>query len=95
MAARLVGAIAGSGGKPTTILDLSEGGRDKKAGKRDAEKERPAVKSDKNSSDKRSAAEESNGDGSKQHVEKAAEVATTLEAQPDEEKPGSVEVTAT
>ena len=41
LAARLVGAIAGSGGKPTTILDLSEGGRDKKAGKRDAERKNP------------------------------------------------------
>ena len=93
LAARLVGAIAGSGGKPTTILDLSEGGRDKKAGKRDAKRKKSAAKSDKNSPDKRPAAEESNGDGSKQHVERAAEAATTLEAHPDEEKPGSVEVT--
>jgi len=33
IAARLVGAIAGSGGKPTTILDLNNGGREKKPAK--------------------------------------------------------------
>src|SRR3984957_17716669 len=33
IAARLVGAIAGSGGKPTTILDLSNGHHDKKPAK--------------------------------------------------------------
>ena len=93
LAARLVGAIAGSGGKPTTIFDLSEGGRDKKVGKRDLEKEKPAAKSEKGSSDKNADAEELNDDDFKQHVERAAEAATTLEAHPDEEKPGSVEVT--
>ncbi len=61
LAARLVGAIAGSGGKPTTILDLSEGGRDKKAGKRNSEQEKPAAKPDKSSSDQKTAAEKSNG----------------------------------
>ena len=66
-AARLVGAIAGSGGKPTTIVDLSGDARTKRATKRDAA-------------------------DSKQEVEEAAESATLLEAHPDEEKPGSVEV---
>jgi Kef-type K+ transport system membrane component KefB/nucleotide-binding universal stress UspA family protein len=90
LAAQFAGAIAGSGGKPTTILDLSEGGRDTKAVKRDAEKEKPAAKSDKTG--KKSGAEKSNGDGSKQQVEKAAEAATTLEAHPDDERAGSVDV---
>jgi K+:H+ antiporter len=98
LAAQFVGAIAGSGGKPTTILDLSESGRDKKEVNYDSEKEKPAAKSaknlsDKNSSDKKSAAKQSDGEGSKQQVEKAAEAATTLEAHPDEEQPGRVEVT--
>src|SRR5580700_7402745 len=93
LAARLVGAVAGSGGKPTTILDLSENGRDKKAGRRDSEQEKPAAKPDKSSSDRKTAAEKPDGGGSKQQVEQAAEAATTLEAHPDEEKPGRVEVT--
>jgi Kef-type K+ transport system membrane component KefB/nucleotide-binding universal stress UspA family protein len=93
LAARLVGAVAGSGGKPTTILDLSENGRDKKAGRRDSEQEKPAAKPDKSSSDRKTAAEKPDGGGSKQQVEQAAEAATTLGAHPDEEKPGRVEVT--
>ena len=68
LAAQLVGAIAGSGDKPTTILDVSDG-RDNKIAK-------PAA----------------NGNDSKLQVETAAEAATTLEAHPDEEKPGSVDV---
>ncbi len=46
IAARLAGAIAGSGGKPTTILDLSDVGRDKKAAKTEAEKEKSSEDSD-------------------------------------------------
>jgi Kef-type K+ transport system membrane component KefB/nucleotide-binding universal stress UspA family protein len=68
LAAQLVGAIAGSGDKPTTILDVSDG-RDNKIAKAAA-----------------------NGSDSKLQVEAAAEAATTLEAHPDEEKPGSVDV---
>jgi Kef-type K+ transport system membrane component KefB/nucleotide-binding universal stress UspA family protein len=86
LAAQLVGTIAGSGGKPTTILELG-GGNGKKAAKRNTDKEKTAAETDGNS-----AVPESNGEDSKQGVERAAEAATTLEAHPDEEKPGSVEV---
>jgi len=67
IAARLVGAIAGSGSKPTTILDL-------KGGNREGPPQRAAAS------------------GSEHRVKDAAEDATTLEAHPDEEKPGRVEV---
>jgi Kef-type K+ transport system membrane component KefB/nucleotide-binding universal stress UspA family protein len=77
-AAQLVGAIAGSGGKPTTILDMSNGHRDKKAVKFKAEKNGSPVKSD--------------SDDSKQQIETAAWGVTTLEARPDQEKLGDVEV---
>ncbi len=95
LAARLVGAIAGSGGKPTTILDLSEGGRDKKAGKRDSQagKTRGQVRT-RVLPTRKPAAEESNGGRARNsRSRQAAEAATTLEAHPDEEKPGRVEVT--
>jgi Kef-type K+ transport system membrane component KefB/nucleotide-binding universal stress UspA family protein len=85
-AARLVGAIAGSGGKPTTILDLSEGGTGGRAEKRGTKKEKSTANAE------RKIAAAQNSDDSKQQVEKAAEAATTLESHPDEEKPGSVEV---
>jgi Kef-type K+ transport system membrane component KefB/nucleotide-binding universal stress UspA family protein len=67
-AARLAGVIAGSGGKPTTVLDLAAAGRGKKAVKREDEDSEQAVKT-------------------------AAEGVTTLEAYPDEEQPGNVDVT--
>jgi Kef-type K+ transport system membrane component KefB/nucleotide-binding universal stress UspA family protein len=87
LAARLAGAIAGSGGKPTTILDLSKGGRDGTAGPRDTGKETAAGKSG-----RATAAAQQNGDAPQQRVEQAAEAVTTLEAHPDEEKPGRVDV---
>ena len=87
LAARLVGAIAGSGGKPTTILDLSDARPDKKAAKPNTEKERPAV-----GSDRKAAASKANGDSSKQQVEMAAEAVTPLKTHPDEDKPGRVDV---
>jgi Kef-type K+ transport system membrane component KefB/nucleotide-binding universal stress UspA family protein len=83
-AARLAGVIAGSGGKPTTILDMSKEDRSKKAAK---------------PSDEKSEAKQANGtakpDGedSKQQVKTAAEGSTTLEGHPDEEKPGNADVT--
>jgi Kef-type K+ transport system membrane component KefB/nucleotide-binding universal stress UspA family protein len=77
-ATQLVGAIAGSGGKPTTILDMSNGHRDKKAVKSKTEKSSFSAKSD--------------SDDSKQQVEAMAEGVTTLEAHPDDEKLGDVEV---
>ena len=84
-AARLVGAIAGSGGKPTTILDMANG-QNKKLAK--AKTEKPAEKSE-----QKGAAAKQNGEDSKQQVKTTAEGVTTLEAHPDEEKPGSVDVT--
>jgi Kef-type K+ transport system membrane component KefB/nucleotide-binding universal stress UspA family protein len=83
IAARLVGAIAGSGGKPTTILELNNG-HDKKAAKPKSEK--PEKLEDK------IATARSNGEVSEQEVKTAAEGTTTLEAHPDEEKPGNVDV---
>ena len=90
LAARVVGAIAGSGGKPTTILDLSEAKRGKKA-------TRPKTAAQKSG---RRAAAQANGDGakdaskaaSKAEVEAAAETVTTLEAHPDEERSGRADV---
>jgi nucleotide-binding universal stress UspA family protein len=69
-ASQLAGVIAGSGGKPTTILDLSR---------------------EKRKSSRKQAAK-SKSEDSKQEIETAAEDSTTLEAHPDEEKPGSVHV---
>ena len=85
-AARLAGAIAGSGGKPTTILDLSKDDRDRKTAK--AAEEKSAVKDEK-------VAAKPEGDDSEQQVKTAAEGVTTLEAHPDEEKPGNVDVITT
>jgi Kef-type K+ transport system membrane component KefB/nucleotide-binding universal stress UspA family protein len=80
IAARLVGAIAGSGAKPTTILELTNG-HDKKAAKTKAEK-----------AEENGAAEKSDGEISEQAVRTAAEGTTTLESHSDEEKPGNVDV---
>ncbi|HUI12951.1 MAG TPA: cation:proton antiporter, partial [Xanthobacteraceae bacterium] len=46
-AAQLAGVIAGSGGKPTTILDLSKAGRGKNTKRRDSENEKAAAESEK------------------------------------------------
>ncbi len=82
LAAQLVGAIAGSGGKPTTILDLSDGhSRDRKAAEKPPDK-----------SGEKSAAGKPNGDGSKRAVKAAAAAVTALDAPPDEDKPGKVDV---
>jgi Kef-type K+ transport system membrane component KefB/nucleotide-binding universal stress UspA family protein len=82
MAARLVGAIAGSGGKPTTILDLSNGHHDKNAAKPDGDKP-----------EEEGAAATSDSGVSEQEIKTAAEGTTTLEAHADEETAGSVDVT--
>ncbi len=82
LAARVVGAIAGSGGKPTTILELS-----------DAHRSKGAAKKTKAASAKAATPVSPNGDGSKHdEVQTAAEAATTLESHPEDEKPGSVNV---
>jgi hypothetical protein len=84
-AARLVGAIAGSGGKPTTVLDMNNGHRDKK----------PAKPKNERSSEKfaaKIAAAKPDGGESEQQVKTAVEGVTTLEVHVDEEKPGNVDV---
>jgi Kef-type K+ transport system membrane component KefB/nucleotide-binding universal stress UspA family protein len=88
-ASRLVGVIAGSGGKPTTIVDMSKEDRNSKAAK---PKEAAADKSASKSEEKTAA--KANGKEAKETVETAAEGVDTLEAHPDEEKPGNVDVTA-
>jgi Kef-type K+ transport system membrane component KefB/nucleotide-binding universal stress UspA family protein len=82
IASRLVGAIAGTGGKPTTILTMDDGHRGKKTAK-------PALE---NTGAKR-AAGDAKGEESKQQVKTSAGEATTLEAHADEEKSGRVDVT--
>ena len=86
-ASRLAGVIAGSGGKPTTIVDLSKNDRGGKAAKSKATAtEKPADKSDEKAEAK------TNRKEAKETVETAAEGIDTLESHPDEEKPGKVDV---
>jgi Kef-type K+ transport system membrane component KefB/nucleotide-binding universal stress UspA family protein len=88
-ASRLAGAIAGSGGKPTTIVDMSKEDR----GKKIAKLKEPATEKSASKSDEKTAAK-TNGKEAKETVETAAEGIDTLEAHPDEEKPGNVDVIA-
>ena len=81
-ALQLAGAIAGTSGKPTTILEL-DNGRDKNKGSKGKEA-------------KSAAAAQAKGDStdSTEELKTVAEDATTLETHPDEEKRGSsVDVT--
>jgi len=88
-ASRLAGAIAGSGGKPTTIVDMSKEDRGRKAAKsKETAPENPIGKSGEKSEAKTTDKE------AKETVETAAEGIDTLESHPDEEKPGSVDVIA-
>jgi Kef-type K+ transport system membrane component KefB/nucleotide-binding universal stress UspA family protein len=88
-ASRLAGAIAGSGGKLTTIVDMSKEDRSKKIAKpKEPTTEKSASKPDEK------AAAKTNGKEAKETVETAAEGIDTLEAHPDEEKPGNVDVIA-
>jgi nucleotide-binding universal stress UspA family protein len=82
IAAHIVGAIAGSGGKPTTILEL----RDEEHGKKSARS-----KIEKTSTKDKAA--KSDHAASEHAVKTAAEDTTTLDPHPDEERPGQVEVT--
>jgi Kef-type K+ transport system membrane component KefB/nucleotide-binding universal stress UspA family protein len=86
-ASRLAGVIAGSGDKPTTIVDMSKDDRGKKAAK---SKETATEKSASKSGEKT----KTNGKEAKETVETAAEDIDTLESHPDEEKPGNVDVIA-
>ena len=80
IAARLVGAIAGSGGKPTTILDLSNGTARKR---RRSQMENPR----KDWRRRKQTAKDRNGTS-----RPPPKTTTTLESHPDEEKPGNVDV---
>jgi nucleotide-binding universal stress UspA family protein len=84
-ASQLAGAIAGSGGKPTTVVNMTKDDRNQKTAKAEAGK----------ADDKADAkpAAKPNGKESHEEVKDAAEATTTLEAHPDEEKPGKVDVT--
>jgi len=81
-AAQLAGIVAGSAGKPTTILDLAV------KAKKDSEKAKGAAMTARRPPvDARS-----DGKRSEQAVKRAAAATTSLEPEPDEEKPGNVEV---
>jgi Kef-type K+ transport system membrane component KefB/nucleotide-binding universal stress UspA family protein len=80
-AASLAGVIGGSGGKPTTILEMTaedplpnSSWQTKEAAAKEADTRAPA-------------------ESSAHQAKSAAERVTTLEAHPDEEKQGSIEVT--
>jgi len=86
-ASHIAGVIAGSGGKPTTIVDMSKEDRGKKAAASKATADKSAEKPD------GKAAAKANGKATKETVETAAKGIDTLESHPDEEKPGRVDVT--
>jgi Kef-type K+ transport system membrane component KefB/nucleotide-binding universal stress UspA family protein len=83
-AAQLAGIIGGSSGKPTTVLELSPS----EPKKQQSEKKAATGKSSPDDADAKTHAEQS-----AQEVKAAAERVTTLEAHPDEEKPGNIDVT--
>jgi Kef-type K+ transport system membrane component KefB/nucleotide-binding universal stress UspA family protein len=85
-AARLVGTIAGSGGKPTTILNLAHrrGGSDAATSKSEKGQEKAGA----SRKDAKPVAEDS-----EQEVKSAAQGVTTLEGHPDDEMPGNVDIT--
>ena len=81
-AAQLAGIIAGSGSKPTTILDLAA------KSKKDTEKaERTAATARQPGDDAKS-----DGRPSEDSIKRAAEATTSLETHSDEEKAGTVDV---
>ena len=75
-ASRLAGAIAGSGGKPTTILEFKNG------------RKKPSKAEDKETDPAGGKA----GDATAHDVKSAAKDIKTLDTHPDEEKPGKVDV---
>jgi nucleotide-binding universal stress UspA family protein len=75
-ASQLAGIIAGSSGKPTTVVDMTID-KHRSSAKAGAE---PAV------------AETASGKASKEQVKSAARSVPTLESHPDEEKPGDAHV---
>ncbi len=87
-ASRLAGAIAGSGGKPTTIIEFRNGrGRKKTASAENGKA------GDKKAQDNRTDAGETKADGeAAADVTSAAKDVKTLDAHPDEEKPGKIDI---
>ena len=81
LAARIAGVIGGADGKPTTVLKLTEDNQTKKP--RKSEKGSAAGLTDTQKRPEEAA----------DHVKSAAEGVTSLDAPPDEEKRGSVDVT--
>jgi len=81
-AAQLAGIVAGSAGKPTTILDLAA------KAKKDSEKAKGAA----TTARRPPVDARSDGKRSEQAVKRAAAATTSLEPEPDEEKSGNVEV---
>ena len=84
-AAQLAGIVAGSGGKPTTILDLTAKTKKKDAHKAEEPTRTPTARGP-------SARAKSNGRRSEQAVKRAAATTTSREPDPAEEKPGDVDV---
>jgi len=80
-AAQLAGIVAGSAGKPTTILDLAA------KTKKNSEKTKGSA-----ATARQSASAKSDGKRSEAAVKRAAEATHSLETQLDEEKPGQVDV---
>ncbi len=87
-ASRLAGVIAGSGGKPTTIIEFENGRGKKKSGRPEAADKETAGKKTGDAAARDNAA----GDNAADDVTSAAEGAKTLDSHPDEEKPGKVDV---
>jgi Kef-type K+ transport system membrane component KefB/nucleotide-binding universal stress UspA family protein len=81
-AAQLAGIIGGSGGKPTTVLGLTSG-----------EPAKGPAKNGKGASEGGVDAK-AHADDPTREVKSAAERVTTLETNPGEERPGSIDVTA-
>jgi Kef-type K+ transport system membrane component KefB/nucleotide-binding universal stress UspA family protein len=82
-AAQLAGVIAGFGGKPTTIIDLT--GKAKK----DNSEKAPQSAAKPGSASGESAGE---GEGLEEAVKAAAETTTSRDPEPDEDEPANVEV---
>jgi Kef-type K+ transport system membrane component KefB/nucleotide-binding universal stress UspA family protein len=96
-AAQLAGIIAGSGGKPTTILDLTDKAkRSRSEAKPEAKPEATdeyAAKARQKSGQKfGKGSAKSEGDHFEEAVKNAAEATTALETHSNEEKPAKVEV---
>ncbi len=86
-AAQLAGIIAGSSGKPTTILDLTA-----KTKKESADKAEEPAKTMGKTQRRPSAQAKSDRRRSEDAVKRAAAAQTSLEPDPDEEKPENVDV---